>query len=119
MNLDFTALTIVQVVSLAIVLAVIDTLGAIALSVIQGKFSLGAVAIWLESHVLKRVFPILALAAIGHGLTFGGTEFLPAIPFAFGLAVAGLAAYAVETIASLRDSFADAVRPGDTTPAAN
>jgi len=118
-NLDFTDLSIVQVVSLAIVLAVIDTLGAIVLSVIQGKFSLGAVAIWLQSHVLRRVFPILALAVVGQGVTINGTAFLPAIPFAFGLSIAGLTAYAVETIASLRDSFSDASRPLDTTPEAN
>ena len=112
---DLNSLTIVQVVSLAILIAVVDTLGAIALSITQNKFSLGAVAVWLQSHVVKRLFPILALAAIGHG--FG--DILPAIPPAFALALAGLAAYVLETIASLKDSFADASRPADETPQAN
>ena len=77
---DLNNLTIIQVVSLAIVIAVIDTLAAIALSITQVKFSLGAVAIWLQSHVLRRVFPILALAAIGHGLVFVcGGYFKPAL----------------------------------------
>jgi hypothetical protein len=115
---DFTNLTIVQVVSLCLVVAAIDIIGSIALSITQQKFSLGAVAIWIQSHVLARVFPILALAALGHGLTLGGTEFLPAIPFCFAAALAGLGAYVLETIASIRDSFQDASRPTDETPQA-
>lgn len=115
MELDLSNLTVVQVFTLSIVITLIDVASAVALSVIQGKFSAGAVAIWLQSHVLPREFPILALAIIGHG--FG--DVVPAIPLAFGLAVIGLTAYAIETIASLRDSFADASRPADESPEAN
>ena len=114
MPIDLNSLTIVQVFTLAALVAAIDTLGSIALSITQNKFSLGAVAIWLQSHVLKRVFPILALAVIGNGVPPLG---VPSIPPAFALALAGLAAYVLETIASIRDSFADASRPVDATPA--
>jgi len=116
---DLNSLTLVQVFGLLALVAAFDVLGSMALAVVQGKFSLGAVAIWLQSHVLRRSFPIFALAVIGHGISAGGTEIVPAIPPAFALALAGLAAYVLETVASLRDSFADASRPTDTEPEAN
>lgn len=116
MDIDLTALTITQVFTLTAVVAVLDVLSAMALAVVQGKFSLGAVAVWLQSHVLKRVFPILALAVIGHGIPAAD---VPAIGPAFALALAGLTAYVLETVASIRDSFADASRPADTSPEAN
>jgi len=109
---DLNNLTLIQVFSTLALVAAIDVVAAIALSIVQGKFSLGAVAIWLQSHVLRRAFPIFALAVIGAG--FG--DFVPAIPPAFALALAGLAAYILETVASLRDSFADASRPTDVMP---
>ena len=116
---DLNNLTLVQVFSTLALVAAFDVLGSIALAVMQGKFSLGAVAVWLQSHVLRRTFPIFALAVVGHGITVGADVFVPAIPPAFALALAGLAAYILETVASLRDSFADASRPTDTTPQAN
>ena len=118
MDIDLTHLTLTQVFTLSATVAVLDTLAAMALAVTQGVFSLGAVAIWLQSHVLKRVFPILALAVLGSGFTAGETVILPAIPPAFGLAILGLTAYVLETVASIRGSFQDASRPTDTTPAA-
>ena len=116
---DLNNFTLVQVFSTLAIIAAFDVLAAIVLSVVQGKFSLGAVAIWLQSHVLRRAFPIFALAVFGHGLSAGGTEFVPAIPAAFALALAGLAAYILETVASIRDSIDDASRPTDTSPQGN
>ncbi len=116
MNLDLENLTLVQVIGLTCLVTVIDVLGGIALAAVHGTFSLAYVAVWLQSHVLPRVFPILALAVIGHGIPADGS-IVPAIPFAFGLALAGLAAYVLETVASLRDSFtAKAAPPTDATP---
>lgn len=110
---DLSALTLQQVFGLLAVIAAFDVLTAIAASVAQGKFSLGAVAVWLQSHVLKRAFPIFALAVIGHGIPPLG---VPPIEPAFILAIAGLSAYVLETVASIRASLDDASRPIDTTP---
>lgn len=110
-DLDLSNLTIQQVVGLTILTTAIDVLGGILLAIVHGTFSLSYVAVWLQSHVVPRVFPILALAAIGNGVPAFG---VPAIPFAYALALAGLAAYVLETIASLRDSFRDtAAAPTD------
>jgi hypothetical protein len=64
---------------------------------------------------VPRVTPILLLAALGNGVPAFD---IPAIPPAFALSVAGLAAYVLETIASLRDSFrrSDPPPPPDITP---
>jgi hypothetical protein len=112
---DLSNLTLVQVFATLAVIAAFDVLTAIVLSIVQNKFSLGAVAVWLQSHVIKRAFPIFALAVIGHGIG----DVVVAIPPAFVLAIAGLGAYLLETVASIRDSFADASRPTDDTPEAN
>lgn len=119
MNVDLSALTLTQAFATLAVVAAFDVLGSIALSVIQGKFSLGAVATWIQSHVLKRVFPIFAMAVLGHGIAANGTVFVPAIEPAWLVAIAALAAYVLETVASIRDSIDDASRPADTTPTAN
>lgn len=114
MDIDLSAITLTQLIGLTIVVTILDVLGSIALAIVHGTFSIAYVATWLQSHVLPRVFPILALGAIGHGIP---SLDIPAIPFAFGLGIAGLTAYVLETIASLRDSFKDqAARPYDTSP---
>ena len=115
-DIDLTAITLQQLIGLTVLVTAIDVLGGIATAVIHGTFSLAYVAVWLQSHVLPRVFPIVALALIGHGFPADGS-IVPAIPFAFGLAIAGLTAYVLETVASLRDSFtAKAPPPVDVSP---
>ena len=115
MSLDLTALTLWQVFGLLTVVAALDVLGSTALAIVKGTFSLGAVAIWIQSHVLRRVFPIFGLAVLGHGIP---QLDVPAIDIAFGLALAALAAYTLEMIASLRDSFGgDTAPPTNTSPA--
>jgi hypothetical protein len=117
MNVDFTALTVWQVFGLAALLALLDTGGSMALAVVKGTFSLGSVAVWVQSHVLRRVFPIVALAILGHGIGTAASWIVPPIDTAFDLALVALAAYALETIASLRDSFGgDTAPPKDTAP---
>ncbi len=114
MNLDFSTLTLPEVFGLLFLIALVDVAGSIALAIVGRTFDLGAVAIWLQSHVLKRAFPIFALAVLGNGIP---TLSIPAIAPAFAMALAGLAAYALETIASLRTSFGgDTAPPTDTSP---
>ena len=114
MPIDLANITLTQIIGLTCLVTAIDILGGIALSIVHGTFTLAYVAVWLQSHVLPRVFPILALAVIGHGIP---QLDIPTIPFAFGLAIAGCTAYVLETIASLRDSFtAKAPPPTDESP---
>jgi hypothetical protein len=111
---DLANLTLTQVFGLLAVTAAFDVLTAIVASIVQGVFSLGAVAIWLQSHVLKRAFPIFALAVLGHGIPVLD---VPPIGPAYVVALAGLGAYVMETVASIRGSLDSAARPVDTSPA--
>ena len=116
MDFNLDSLTVSQVFGLLALVTLIDVAGSILLAITRGVFSLSYLAVWLQSHVLRRVFPIFALAVIGHGI--GDGNIVPAIPFAFGMALAGLAAYALETINSLRDSLNPATPnvPDGTSP---
>lgn len=114
MNLDLSALTLQQVFGLLALTTLLDVGAAIVLSVVHGNFSLAAVALWIQSHTIKRVFPIFALAVLGHGIP---QLDVPSIEAAFGMALVGLAAYVLETIASIRESAADTTPPTDTNPA--
>jgi hypothetical protein len=115
MEIDLTGLTLWQVFGFLTLVALIDIAGSIALALVKGTFNLGSIAVWIQSHVLRRVFPIFGLAVIGHGIPQLN---IPAIDIAFGMALAALAAYALETIASLRDSFGGNTEPPtNTTPA--
>jgi hypothetical protein len=111
---DLTALGLAEFLGLLLLISAFDVIAAYVASIVQGVFSLGAVAIYIQSHVLKRVFPIFAMAVLGQGIPQFG---VPEIPVASLAAVAFLGTYALETIASIRGSFTDASRPADTTPA--
>lgn len=113
MDIDLSAITLQQAFGLLAVVTLIDVAGAYLLAVVHGNFSFGVVALWLQSHTIRRVFPIFALAVLGHGIPQFG---VPEIPAAWAMAVAGLAAYAVETVASIANSFKDTSPPTDTTP---
>ena len=114
MDIDLTALTLWQVFGLLTLVAMLDLGGSVALSIVRGTFSLGAVAIWVQSHVLRRVFPIFGLAVLGNGIP---ALDIPELDIAFGLSIVALTAYVLETIASLRDSFGgDNAPPTNTTP---
>lgn len=112
---DLTNLTLVQVFGLGALIALIDVLGAYLLAATHGDFSLSVVAVWLQSHVLKRIFPIFSLAVIGHGIP---ALDIPPIGPAYIAAIAGLVAYTGETIKSIQESFVDTnpANAKDTSP---
>lgn len=112
---DLTALGLGEFLGLLLLVAAFDVIAAWVAAITQGVFSLGAVAIYIQSHVLKRVFPIFAMAVLGHGIPQLG---IPELPIASIAAVAFLGTYVLETIASIRGSFTDASRPADTSPQA-
>lgn len=114
-TIDFGVLTFTQLLGLAAVVTVIDVLAAIVLAFAQGKFDLAYVAAWLQSHTVKRVFPIFGLAVLGIGIGTDGS-ITPPIPILFGIAQAGLLAYLLETVASLRTNFANAAPVRDESP---
>ena len=99
---DLTNLPVTSIVALALIVAALDVLISSALAVIKNAFDVALMMTYLRTHVLARVFPILALALVGHGVDQLG---VPAIPAASLAAGASLALYAIETLGSLRDSF--------------
>ena len=79
-----------------LVLAMADfALGTLA-ALRDGTFRLDAVAAFLRKHVAGRVGPIVALLALGY---FGAQPALTAI------GAAAAAAYTLETIGSIRESW--------------
>lgn len=112
-NIDLTNITLEGLVFLTVIVAAIDIIGSILAAIVKREFNLAFVAVWLESHGLKRVLPIFAFAWLGHGVTQLG---VPAIPALFDMAVAGLTAYLLETVASLIASSKDASPPVDVSP---
>jgi small basic protein len=97
MNIDLTALTVFQLACVLVVVAAIDTLSGIVGAIQAKTFTVSVLADYLESHVLKRVFPILGLAFIGQ--TLGGPNGAGAAIWA--TALLSLAAYIAETVASV------------------
>jgi hypothetical protein len=115
--IDLSALTLVQVLTLAVVLAAFDLAAAVVSALVSGTFDASRLPDFLVTHVLSRIFPIGALALLGSG---GPAIGLPLIPPLFALAIAGLAAYLVETVASISASLPKAlpapVQTGPRTP---
>jgi hypothetical protein len=103
-------LTPLGVLTLTALITAVDVVLAYILGVVQGKFDLSYVAAWLVSHSVKRVVPIYVLLLFGVGIAEAG---IPAIPALFAMAVAGVVAYAGETIKSMLVNFADARAIGD------
>lgn len=110
---DLTHLTLLQAGTVLVVTTLVDVISAYVLAVIHGNFSPGVVALWLQSHTLRRVFPIFGLAALGHGIPSLG---VPEIGPLWALAIAGLGGYIVETATSVYASFRDTTPPTDSTP---
>lgn len=104
--MDLTHLTIAQLVIVLVVVAAVDTASGILGSISAGSFSVAYVATFLESHVLKRIAPIIGLAIISFSLGD------PAGAAVFATALAGLVAYVTETIASVAGNL-----PGSRTAA--
>lgn len=99
---DLTNLTLRGLISLLVILAATDVAINSVLAIIRSTFSIAAGLDYLRTHVLLRVFPIAALALVGHGIA---ALDVPAILAASLAAQASLALYAIETLASLRDGF--------------
>lgn len=113
---DFTNLPTSALFTYLLIIAAIDVGWNIALSVVHGNFSAIYVADYIRTHIVLRVFAIGALGAVGHGLPGLG---VPEIPAATLAATASLAAYAVETFASLREALTNtkpAPEPPTPTP---
>ena len=100
MNIDLSNLTQLQLLAVLLVTAAIDTLSGIFGAIGNHTFSLSVVADFLESHVLKRVFPILGLGFLGQ--TLGSGQSGAAI---WASALLGLAAYVAETIVSVQSNL--------------
>lgn len=110
-TIDFTGLGLAETVSTLLFFAAIDTVIAYVVALTNGNFNAGYALDFLRTHILKIGTPILGLAVVGHGVPAIG---VPPIPFAALAATAALAIYAISTIASIKDSFADrAALPAD------
>jgi hypothetical protein len=114
LNIDFSNLTVAQFAFYLLIVTALDVGGSTVLAVIHGKFSLAYVAVWIQSHVLRRVFPIIGLAILGHGVSQIGVDQIPAV---WTAALVALAAYFLETVKSLMESFQDtADAPSEPSP---
>jgi hypothetical protein len=105
---DLTGLTLVGIISLAILLAAVDTGFSIVAALARGVFSGAYVLEYLRTHIAQRVFVITALATLGNGVPFLGLPSLPACTLA---AQVTLGLYLVETIASLRSTQQGTSKP--------
>jgi hypothetical protein len=113
MDLDFTNLSLQAVISTLLFFAAIDTASAWVIALMGGNFTAAYALDFLRTHILKIGTPIALLALVGHGIP---ALAIPAIPPAGLAATASLAVYALTTIVSIKDTFADkAVSPTSTT----
>lgn len=110
---DFTNLPLLGVISTFLFFATLDTIVAVVVSTVNDNFQSAYVLDYLRTHILKIGTPILGLAIVGHGIP---ALSIPAIPPAGAAAAASLAVYALTTIVSIKESFADkAIPPTPTT----
>lgn len=82
----------------ALIAAFADLATGVFAALKDGTFSLDAIAAFLRKHVLGRVCPLGVMLALGY---YGGPSGQVFLPFA----IAGLAAYAAETAASIKGNF--------------
>lgn len=103
-NINLVDLTLLQVAILLIVLAAVDTAGSIAIALAAGNFVASYAKGFILSHVARIWTPIFGVAVIGHGIPVAG---IPPLPPVSAFASVMLLAYLVDTVTSLRGSFAD------------
>ncbi len=108
---DFTNLPLIELVSTFLFFAALDTGVAYVVAITNGNFTPAYALDFLRTHILKVGTPIVGLAIVEHGVS----GFVPAIPGAGLAAAAALAIYALTTIVSIKDSFADKAIPPTTT----
>ena len=111
---DLTNLPLTALFTYLLIIAAIDVGFNVVLSIVHQNFSAIYVADFLRTHILLRVFVIGVLGILGHGVEGLGVPAIPAVALA---ATGGLAAYAIETIASLREGLTDtSPAPSPPTP---
>jgi hypothetical protein len=101
---DLTNLPLTALFTYLLLIAAIDVGFNVVMAFVHGNFSAIYVADFLRTHIVLRVFVIGALGILGHGVEALGVPAIPAVSLA---ATGGLAAYAIETIASLREGLTD------------
>lgn len=101
---DFTDLPLESIVATLFFLAAIDTVGSIVIAIGAGTFNGEYVTGFLVTHVRNVWLPIVSLGLLGTGVPAVN---IPPIPAASLAATAGLTAYAVATLASLKGSVED------------
>jgi hypothetical protein len=109
---DFTNLPLLGLVSTFLFFAALDTVVAYVIALTNGTFTSAYALDFLRTHILKIGTPILGLAVVGHGIP---ALSIPAIPPAGAAAAAALTVYALTTIVSIKDSFADKAVPPTTS----
>jgi hypothetical protein len=111
--MDFTNLTWQQFALVAVVVAGTDFVVSVLAAIVPPNyFSFASVAKVLETHVLKRVIPIAALAALA--LSFPSTS--AEHTGLWASACAALALYVAETVKSLMSSVQVAQAVAAETP---
>jgi hypothetical protein len=105
---DFSNLPLLGVISTFLFFAALDTIVAYVVAFTNGNFTSAYALDYLRTHIIKIGTPILGLAIVGHGVE---ALSIPAIPPAGAAAAASLAVYALTTIVSIKDSFADKAIP--------
>jgi hypothetical protein len=109
---DFTNLPLLGLVSTFLFFAALDTIVAYVVALTNNTFTSAYALDFLRTHILKIGTPILGLAVVGHGIP---ALAIPAIPPAGAAAAAALTVYALTTIVSIKDSFADKAAPPTTS----
>lgn len=111
---DLTNIPLIALFTYLILVAALDVGFNVVLSIVHGDFSALYVADFLRTHILLRVFIIGALGVLGHGISALEVPAIPAVSLA---ATGGLAAYIVETVASLVQALHETTpRPQPPTP---
>lgn len=110
MDVDFSHLTLVQVIVTLFAIAFLDFVCAVGAAIRDHTFEPAYVGEWIGSHILSRVIPLSVAAAIGMGIARIDLQPIPAI---WALFLIAAAAYVVETLASIAGSFG--IRPKFTT----
>ena len=91
-----------QLALAVLTLAFLDFVLGVAAAVRDSTFAFASVAVFVQSHLVGRVFPIWLLLFVGY-LT-QGVE-VAGMPLILGAGVAAGAAYVAETIASINASW--------------
>jgi len=113
-SLDFANLSLTALFTYLVLLTSIDVGVNVLLSLINRNFSGAYVADFIRTHILVRVFAIGALGVLGHGVPALGVPPIQVLTLA---ATGALAAYAIETVNSVRSALSVGTVPEAPQPA--